>query len=147
MLKFYSDEFLSPQTTCISVEKGRFIQMGDVGGIGAGGTGGGMAAALAGGFVDPVNIPDPSDAKQNVGRNCFRWYQVQGAYRETRRIISEYAIAHPPDMERLEAAAESINASRVNALSGNVSAIDLTGGAGKVEFPLLGLCIASLKGL
>jgi len=128
--------------------------MGDGGGVGSGGGGGGgggMAAALAGGFVDPVNIPDPSDAKQNVGRNCFRWYQVQGAYRDTRRIISEYAIAHPPDMNRLDAIAASINASRLNGSpSGNISAIDLSGGGGgggKVEFPLLGLCIASLRGL
>lgn len=29
-------------------------------------------------FVDPVVIPDPVDESNNVGRNCFRFQQIQG---------------------------------------------------------------------
>jgi hypothetical protein len=33
---------------------------------------------------DPLTLPDPLDADQNVGRNCFRFFQVQQAFAQAR---------------------------------------------------------------
>ena len=110
LLKFYSDEFSSPQTTSVNIEHGMFIPIG-IGSIRNAEGGGEIRTALADGFVDPLNIPDPSDTNHNVGKNCYKWNQVQGVYRDTLMKISKYAIAHPPDMDRSEAIASLINAS------------------------------------
>jgi hypothetical protein len=105
-LRFYGEEFTSPQTTCLDAASGSvfpMVQGGDPSQGGAGGGGGGTAAALAAGIVDPVNIPDPIDRRQNVGRNCFRWFQVATAFREARRSLLDHAASNPPQREALEA--------------------------------------------
>lgn len=98
LLRFYGEEFTAPQTTCIDAATGSmFSTVHDL----VNGTNG-TAAALAAGIIDPVNIPDPMDRKQNVGRNCFRWFQVQVAFREAYRTLVEHAKTHPPSKESLK---------------------------------------------
>jgi hypothetical protein len=153
LLRFYGEEFTSPQTTSINADKGRFLPIlspqEHAAATAAGAGGGGIAAALASGFVDPVNIPDPSDARQNVGRNCFRWFQIQQVYRESRRLLAEYALANPPPADRLAGLAAVMSAPPAPPAAGIASgnATELPPSISGTEFPLLGLIISSLRGL
>ena len=45
-------------------------------------------------FVDPVVIPDPVDESNNVGRNCFRFQQIQGVLWNAYRELT--GTRHPP---------------------------------------------------
>ena len=55
LLKFYGSEF-DPRTTAVSAAQCRFVP----------------AATSS---WDPLTIPDPSDAHENVGRNAFRFFR------------------------------------------------------------------------
>ena len=91
LLKYFGEE-LNPSTTGLSVKMGPFpLRAGNPAGTGAG-------AGLSAGVLDPLTIPDPFDEGNNVGRNCFRFYQVQQVFREARRAIVQFGAsgAWPP---------------------------------------------------
>jgi hypothetical protein len=138
MLKYYADEF-RPAETVLSA----------VGPCYRGGTNpnnaasGGHAAALAAGIVDPLTIVDPLDPSNNVGRNCFRFFQVQQAFREACRALAQYAAANPtPPQSVADFNADSLAGPSANGSSGS------GGGAGSShEFPLLSVILPALRNM
>jgi len=59
---------------------------------------------------DPLNIRDPMNPALNVGRNCFRFYQVQSVLKEAYSTLKATVAGFSPSQERLASLAESINA-------------------------------------
>ncbi len=45
-------------------------------------------------FVDPILVRDPMDESNNVGRNCFRFTQIQDLLLNTRNKILALAAEH-----------------------------------------------------
>jgi hypothetical protein len=136
--------------------------------------GSGPAGAYAHGITDPLNIPDPMNPVQNVGRNCFRFFQVQAVFRDARQTLLSHAASHPPPRHRLQALADAITRDAVTAGwlphhvllqpaetgyaddgmagGGQAEGQQTEGGAAQedgaaLEFPLLSLIVAAVKGL
>ena len=109
------------------------VQAHHAGGSGAGGAGGSGAPLLpppcGSNPSDPLFIRDPILPSLNVGRNCFRFFQVQSTFREAHGALATAVAACAPPQHRLEALAEAINS--VDALQGG-------GGAGVGAESLLG---------
>jgi hypothetical protein len=104
----------------------------------------------------------------NVGRNCFRFFQVQAAFREAHSALARAVAASTPPAARLEALAEavrqvdSVHAAEAGGgggggalpphaaqLVGRYAPLPLGGGSeptgSEREFPLLGCIIANLR--
>jgi hypothetical protein len=115
------------------------------------------------GITDPLTIIDPLNPSQNVGRNCFRFFQVQATFRAAHAAILAAAAASPPSQERLEALAASINSANAAAarargdvagVSARFSPFGTRPGVPTAadpesldEFPLLGHIISCVRGL
>ena len=78
LLRFYGAEF-NAATTVVSAEARRFL-----------------AKPAQASTWDPVSVPDPSDERENVGRNAFRFFQCQAVFRDACQALSVHAAAHPP---------------------------------------------------
>ena len=78
-LKFYGSEFNS-DLLGVSVRIGSWFAIN-------------RALAM---FVDPVVIPDPVDETNNVGRNCFRFQQIQVVFlRAYHQLLESYNSPDP----------------------------------------------------
>jgi hypothetical protein len=75
---------------------------------------------------DPLTLPDPLDADQNVGRNCFRFFQVQQAFAQARTRLLRHCEGQQASMlarERRRRLALHRLTSRLVALQAAQSAI------------------------
>ena len=126
LLAFIGDEF-NPATTCLSAKMGPV----PIGSPHTGMPNGAGSGPNGGGLVDPLTIPDPFDPSNNVGRNCFRFAQLQAVLRDARRELAARA-----DEVASEARLECANGAADD---------DATSKASGLEFPLLSRIMATLR--
>lgn len=112
LLKYYGEEH-NPATTGLSVRLGGPFPLRGPGAptsaaAGSGGAGGATGAAagapsgtsaaataVAAAIIDPLTIHDPFNDQNNVGRSCYRFFQVQQVFRDARKSLLEYAASTP----------------------------------------------------
>jgi hypothetical protein len=139
LLKFYGDDF-KPSTMAINALGGVYE----------------LHTHPAAGISDPLTIPDPLCISNNVGRNCFRVFQVLQAFRDTRKHLLEHVITKPWSPALAIRWIEQLTAKGPTGLADSMAAGEVPpsapsgGSAGGAvedmpEFPLLGLIIPVLR--
>jgi len=95
--------------------------------------------------LDPLVLPDPLDADANVGRNCFRFFQVQAAFRAARAKLMAAAASHPLSAPPLAASRQGPPEPAAAAAGGGEAGAG--GGGARLHFPMLSLILPSLAAL
>jgi len=131
LLQYIGEEF-NPATTCLSAKAGPVpLAYGNPSSLNGNASGAGGGSANAFNLpLDPLTIPDPFDPSNNVGRNCFRFHQIQTVFRNARRTLGD------------EAEAQAHNAVLDGGVDGDRRA---DAAVPALEFPLLSRIIAALK--